>query len=63
MLEGQPAVQITLLEPDGGFCTLYQMRPVGHLAKVPADEREIDGLSVELWKEKGLLMVLVRPAT
>lgn len=62
MLEGRPAVQITLRDPDGGLCTLYQMRPVGELAEVSTDSREIDGLAVDLWQEKGLLMVLARPA-
>ncbi|MDX1583994.1 MAG: hypothetical protein R3338_10390 [Thermoanaerobaculia bacterium] len=62
MLEGQPAVQITLLEPSGRTCTLYQMRPVGKLAGISEETREVDGLAIDMWKEKGLLMVLARPA-
>lgn len=61
-IHGQPAVQISLLDPDGEICTLYQLRPVGELAKLNAESRQVDGLIVDLWQEKGLLMVLARPA-
>lgn len=61
-IHGQPAVQISLLDPDGEICTLYQLRPVGELAELNAESRQIDGLIVDMWQEKGLLMVLARPA-
>lgn len=61
-LQGQPAVQIKLADPKGEICTLIQARPVDKLAAIEdRSTHQIDGLLVDVWREKGLLMVLARP--
>lgn len=61
MIHGQPAVQLVLEGPDGRICTLYQARPAADLASLSSSSRQVDGLAIELWQEKGLVMVLARP--
>ena len=60
-LGGEMAVQIVYLDANGIPCTLYEVRPVDRLARLPDGEHEIDGVHVRVWKEKGLVMVLARP--
>lgn len=59
---GVIAAQILYLDPKGEACTLFQARPVDELAIVPESEHVVDGVRVNVWREKGLLMVLARPA-
>lgn len=60
-IEGGMAAQIIYLDSKGVPCTLYEVRPIERLARVPPSERDVDGLKVSMWREKGLLMVLARP--
>jgi len=61
-LRGQPAVQLKLADARGEICTLTEVRPSGALAALFGRRRHhVDGLVVDLWREKGLLMVLTRP--
>ena len=58
---GEMAAQIFYVDRKGVSCTLYEVRPVNQLARVPAGEQEVDGLQVAIWREKGLVMVLAEP--
>lgn len=60
-IEGVLAAQILYVDPKGEPCTLYQMRPVDQLERVSTAEHVVDGLRVNVWREKGLVMVLTRP--
>ena len=60
-IEGVMAAQILYVGPNGEPCTLYELRPVQKLARIPSGEHDVDGLRVSVWREKGLLMVLARP--
>jgi MarR-like DNA-binding transcriptional regulator SgrR of sgrS sRNA len=61
-LQGQPAVQMKLADSEGEICTLTEARPVDQLAAIDRRSRHhIDGLIVDIWREKGLVMVLTRP--
>lgn len=61
-LQGQPAVQMKLADPGGEICTLIEARPVDKLAAVnDRSSHQVDGLLVDIWREKGLVMVLARP--
>jgi hypothetical protein len=61
-LRGRPAVQMKLADPRGEICTLIQARPVDELAAVSdLSQHQVDGLLVDVWREKGLVMVLARP--
>lgn len=60
-MAGAMAVQILYLDQKGIPCTLYEVRPVDHLARVAEGEHQFDGLHVAVWREKGLIMVLTRP--
>lgn len=60
---GLSAVEIKLVEPSGGICTLIQVRPDDRLARIgPSRQFVIDGLRIDVWKEKGLVMALARTA-
>lgn len=60
---GSPAVEIKLIEPSGGICTLIQVRPDDRLARIGSSKQfVIDGLRIDVWKEKGLVMALARTA-
>lgn len=62
LLQGQPAVQMKLADPGGEICTLTEARPVDKLAAVDhRSSHQVDGLLVDIWREKGLVMVLTRP--
>jgi hypothetical protein len=61
-LRGQPAIQLKLADARGEICTLTEVRPAGVLTVVLIRRRHhVDGLVVDLWREKGLVMVLTRP--
>jgi hypothetical protein len=61
-LQGQPALELKLEDGRGEICTLIQARPVDRLATVhQRTQHHIDGLRVDVWREKGLVMVLARP--
>jgi len=60
-LAGEIAAQIVYVDANGVPCTLYEARPVDRLARLAPGEHEIDGLHIDVWKEKGLVMVLARP--
>ena len=60
-IAGKMAAQILYVDQKGIPCTLYEVRPVDQLARVPAGEHQVDGLQVAVWREKGLVMVLARP--
>jgi len=60
-LAGAIAAQIRYVDDHGVPCTLYEVRPAGQLATVASSEQQVDGVRVNLWREKGLLMVLARP--
>jgi hypothetical protein len=61
-LHGRPAVQMKLADPRGELCTLIQARPVQELAAITdLSQHQVDGLLVDVWREKGLVMVLARP--
>lgn len=60
-MEGVMAAQILYLDPKGEPCTLYQAQPVDSLARLSESETVIDGVRVNVWREKGLVMVLTRP--
>jgi len=60
MLEGQPAVALTFRDSSGVPCTLIEARPAEALASVDARTFEIDGVAVDTWREKGLVMILAR---
>lgn len=61
MIGGAPAVQIKFYDPSGNVCSVYQAPASGRLANLEPTAAEIDGVGVEVWREKGLLMVLARP--
>ena len=62
-LAGQPAVQLELLDMHGERCTLIEARLSDPLKAVRGTPRfQVDGLWVDVWNEKGLVMVLTRPA-
>ncbi len=60
-LDGVMAAQIRYVDPKGEPCTLYQARPIARLARLPDGDRDVDGLRVSVWRERGLVMVLARP--
>jgi hypothetical protein len=60
-IEGGMAAQMLYVDAKGVPCTLYEVRPTEKLARVPAGQRDVDGVKVSMWREKGLLMVLARP--
>jgi len=60
-LSGAIAAQIVYVDAHGIPCTLYEVRSVRQLARIGSGERQIDGVRVSFWREKGLLMVLARP--
>src|SRR5207253_2165687 len=60
-LSGAIAAQIVYVDGHGIPCTLYEVRSVRQLARIGSGERQIDGVRVSFWREKGLLMVLARP--
>lgn len=61
-LQGHPAVQMKLADSRGEICTLIQARPGDRLARVDSlTQHQVDGLLVDVWREKGLVMVLTRP--
>ncbi len=60
-IRGAIAAQILFRDEKGVPCTLYEVRPVDKLALVPISEHQVDGVRVNVWREKGLLMVLARP--
>jgi hypothetical protein len=61
-LRGRPAVQMKLADPHGEICTLIEARPVEELAAITElTQHQVDGLLVDVWREKGLVMVLARP--
>ncbi len=60
-LAGVIAAQIRYVDDHGVPCTLYEVRSAGQLAVLVSGEQQVDGVRVNLWREKGLLMVLARP--
>ena len=60
-LAGVIAAQIRYVDDHGIPCTLYEVRPAGQLATIVSSEQQVDGVRVNVWREKGLLMVLARP--
>lgn len=60
-IEGEIAAQMLFVDSKGVPCTLYEVRPVDRLARLPISEHQVDGVRVNVWREKGLLMVLARP--
>jgi hypothetical protein len=61
-LHGRPAVQMKLADPHGEICTLIEARPVDELAAITQlTQHQVDGVLVDVWREKGLVMVLARP--
>jgi hypothetical protein len=62
-IDGAAAIEIKLLEPSGGICTLIQLKPGERLGRIRAARQfVIDGLLVDVWQEKGLVMALARTA-
>ncbi len=61
-LAGRPAVQLELIDAKGEPCTLIQTTAEGVQIADRQTQYQIDGLLVDVWKEKGLVMVLARPA-
>ncbi|MBW3563631.1 MAG: hypothetical protein KY459_02795 [Acidobacteria bacterium] len=60
---GLSAIEIKLVEPSGGICTLIQVRADERLARIGSSQQfVIDGLRIDVWKEKGLVMALARTA-
>lgn len=61
-IDQQIAAQINLESSKGERCTLYQFKlPVNLLAQFPDRKTlQVDGVTVELWKENGLGMGLAR---
>ncbi len=61
-IDQQIAAQINLESSEGEHCTLYQFKlPVNLLARFPDRKTlQVDGVTVELWKENGLGMGLAR---
>lgn len=58
-VQGVPAAQIRLLEPDGNPCTLYVARSVGNrLASVRPGEYEAAGVRVRIWHDEGRLFAM-----
>jgi len=62
-IDQQIAAQINLEGSNGERCTLYQFKlPVNLLARFPDRKTlQVDGVTVDLWKENGLGMGLARP--
>ncbi len=60
-IKGGMAAQIVYVDAKGVPCTLYEVRPTDKLARMPAGEHDIDRVRVNIWREKGLVMVLARP--
>jgi len=62
-LGGQPAVQLELIDMHGERCTLIEARLSDQLKPVRGTPRfQLEGLWIDVWNEKGLVMVLARPA-
>lgn len=58
-VQGEPAAQIRLLEPDGHPCTLYVARSAGNrLASVRPGEYEAAGVRVRIWHDEGRLFAM-----
>lgn len=58
-VQGEPAAQIRLLEPDGHPCTLYVTRSTGNrLAAVRPGEYEAEGVRVRIWHDEGRLFAM-----
>lgn len=58
-VQGEPAAQIRLLEPDGHPCTLYVARSTGNrLASVRPGEYEAAGVRVRIWHDEGRLFAM-----
>jgi len=60
-MSGCIAVQLKLNCPKGREYTLYVVRLEGPLDRVPNSRMEIDGVAVQLWKERGVLLGLAGP--
>ncbi len=60
-LGGKMAAQILYIDEHGVPCTLFEVRPLDQLATVGSSEHQVDGVRVNVWREKGLVMVLARP--
>lgn len=61
-LQGHPAVEMKLADQRGEICTLIQARSVDQLSRVQGrSQHYVAGLFVDVWREKGLVMVLTRP--
>lgn len=61
-LAGRPAVQLELIDAKGELCTLIQTTGEDVQIANRQAQYQIDGLLIDVWKEKGLVMVLARPA-
>ena len=61
-IQGNLAIQIKLIAPNGKRYTLYQTAHADPLIRVPDSEFEINGLGIWLWTEKGVFLGMARSA-
>ncbi len=57
-LRGCTAAQIRLVRRDGRPCTLYEVRDVTDFGDIGQGHFELDGVSVDIWRQDGLLLGL-----
>lgn len=68
-IQGNTAAQLRMQSSEGVFSTLFQTNETNLFSDIPAmtDQNTIkefkDGFEVQIWREKGLLMVYVKPAS
>lgn len=68
-IQGSSAAQLRMQLSNGGVATLFQTNTSDLFSSIPSlnDNNSIvmfkSGYQVSIWQEKGLLMVLVKPAT
>lgn len=68
-IQGSSAAQLRMQLSNGGVATLFQTNTSDLFSSIPSlnDDNSIvmfkSGYQVSIWQEKGLLMVLVKPAT
>ncbi len=68
-IQGNTAAQLRMQSSEGAYSTLFQTNATDLFSDIPVmtDQNSIieykDGFEVQIWREKGLLMVYVQPAS
>jgi hypothetical protein len=61
VLRGRPAAEIRFEDAEGRQLTVFETELVKDLAKVAETRRQLAGMNIDLWRDEGLLFLLVSP--